>query len=176
MSQYGADGYALHGWSYRQILAHYYTATAIGRTSPSQTVRVLLGSGRAAFAGATEAAGKHLNPSLTYEVVPIRTGQLGLVNQTTHKQIGKFGAPLTVTGPGPLSLAGIGAYRGSLEFRPDGSGGAYTVNTVGLEDYLRGVISAEIPSIWSPEALKAQSVAARTYAITTDVAGSFYNL
>src|SRR5947209_13649034 len=27
MSQYGTYGYALHGWSYKQILAHYYTGT-----------------------------------------------------------------------------------------------------------------------------------------------------
>jgi SpoIID/LytB domain protein len=176
MSQYGAYGYALHGSSYQQILAHYYTGTAIGQTSSSQTVRVLLGSGSAAFAGATRAGGKQLNPSLTYDVVPLANGQLALVNQTTHKQVGKFSAPLTATGPGPLSLAGLGAYRGSLEFRPNGSGGVYTVDVVGLDDYVRGVISAEMPSSWSAEALKAQAVAARTYAITTDVAGTFYNL
>jgi SpoIID/LytB domain protein len=176
MSQYGAYGYALHGWSYGQILAHYYTGTALGQTSPTQTVRVLLGSGSAAFAGATQAAGKQLNPSLTYDVVPLASGQLALVNQTTHKQVGKFSAPLTATGPGLLSVAGLGAYRGSLEFRPNGAGGVYTVNVVGLDDYVRGVISAEMPASWSPEALKAQAVAARTYAITTDVAGTFYNL
>ncbi|HUJ34705.1 MAG TPA: hypothetical protein VLW51_05805, partial [Solirubrobacteraceae bacterium] len=49
MSQYGAYGYALHGWTYQQILGHYYTGTAIGQTDPAQTVRVLLGSGSAAF-------------------------------------------------------------------------------------------------------------------------------
>jgi stage II sporulation protein D len=52
----------------------------------------------------------------------------------------------------------------------------YTVDVVGLDDYVRGVISVEMPSNWAPEALKSQAVAARTYAITTDVAGSFYNL
>jgi stage II sporulation protein D len=176
MSQYGAYGYALHGWSYQQILAHYYTGTALGQTSASQPVRVLLGSGAAAFAGATQAAGKKLDPSVTYNVAPLANGQLALVNQTTHKQVGKFSAPLTATGPGPLSVAGLGAYRGSLEFRPNGSRGVYTVDVVGLDDYVRGVISAEMPSNWSPEALKAQAVAARTYAITTDVAGTFYNL
>src|SRR5271154_3871038 len=76
MSQYGAYGYALHGWSYQQILAHYYTGTALGTTNPAQTVRVLLGSGSAAFAGATQAGtgttqagAKKLNPSVTYDVV-----------------------------------------------------------------------------------------------------------
>ncbi len=176
MSQYGTYGYALHGWSYRQILAHYYTGTQIGTTNPNQTVRVLLGSGSAAFAGATRAGGKQLNPSLTYDVVPLANGQLALVNQSTHKQVGKFDAPLTATGPGPLSLAGLGAYRGSLEFRPNGSGGVYTVNVIGLDDYIRGVIAAEMPASWGTQALETQAVAARTYAITTDVAGTFYNL
>jgi SpoIID/LytB domain protein len=176
MSQYGAYGYALHGWSYQQILAHYYTGTALGTTNPAQTVRVLLGSGSAAFAGAVRAGGKKLNPSLTYDVVPLADGSVKLVNQSSRKTVGTFSAPLTAVGPGPLSLAGLGAYRGALEFRPNGSGGVYTVNVVGLDDYVRGVIAAEMPSSWSPQALDAQAVAARTYAITTDVAGGFYNL
>ena len=176
MSQYGAYGYALHGWNYQQILAHYYTGTALGTTNPAQTVRVLLGGGSAAFAGATQAGGKQLNPSLTYDVVPLANGSLKLVNQSNGKAVGTFKAPLTATGPAPLSVAGLGTYRGSLEFRPNGSGGVYTVNVVGLDDYVQGVIAAEMPSTWSAEALKAQAVAARTYAITTDVAGGFYNL
>ncbi len=53
MSQYGAYGYALHGKDYRFILAHYYQGTSIGTTNPDQTVRVLLVTGQAAFAGAT---------------------------------------------------------------------------------------------------------------------------
>jgi SpoIID/LytB domain protein len=176
MSQYGAYGYALHGWTYQQILAHYYTGTTLGQTNPAQTVRVLLGTGSAAFAGAVRAGGKKLNPSLTYDVVPLANGSLKLVNQSSRKTVGTFSAPLTATGPGFLSLAGPGSYRGSLEFRPNGSGGVYTVNVVGLDDYVQGVIAAEMPSTWSAEALKAQAVAARTYAITSDVGGSFYNL
>jgi stage II sporulation protein D len=176
MSQYGAYGYALHGWTYRQILAHYYAGTALGTTNPAQVVRVLLGSGSAAFAGATHAGNKQLNPKVTYEVVPLANGSLKLVNQSTGKAVGTFPAPLTATGHAPLSVAGLGTYRGSLEFRPNGSGGVYTVNAVGLDDYVQGVIAAEMPSTWSAEALKAQAVAARTYAITTDVAGTFYNL
>ena len=176
MSQYGAYGLALQGWNYGQILAHYYTGTAIGQAAPGQAVRVLLGSGPAAFAGATGAGGKQLDPSTTYDVKPLANGQLALVNGSTGKTVGKFNAPLTATGPGPLSLAGLGSYRGSLEFRPGGAGGVSIVNVVGLDDYVRGVIAAEMPSSWAPEALKAQAVAARTYAITSDVAGGFYNL
>jgi stage II sporulation protein D len=47
---------------------------------------------------------------------------------------------------------------------------------VGLDDYVRGVIAAEMPSTWGPQALDTQAVAARTYAITTDVSGTFYDL
>ena len=117
-----------------------------------------------------------MNASLTYDVVPLANGSLKIVNQSSGKAVGTFSAPLTAVGPGPLSLAGLGSYRGSLEFRPNGSGGVYTVNAVGLDDYVRGVIAAEMPSTWSAQALDAQAIAARTYAITTDVAGGFYNL
>ena len=51
-----------------------------------------------------------------------------------------------------------------------------TVNAVGLDDYVRGVVAAEMPSSWATEALEAQAVAARTYAITTTVGGTGYDL
>jgi hypothetical protein len=41
MSQYGAFGYAQHGWTAQQILAHYYPGTTTGKAPVSQ-VRVLL--------------------------------------------------------------------------------------------------------------------------------------
>ncbi len=40
------------------------------------------------------------------------------------------------------------------------------VITLKLEDYIKGVVSAEMPAEFSTEALKAQAVAARTYAVT----------
>src|SRR5579871_4549174 len=44
MSQEGALGYARHGLSYRQILAHYFSGTAIGAAPPKTVVKVLVGS------------------------------------------------------------------------------------------------------------------------------------
>ena len=44
MSQEGALGYAQHGWSYEQILAHYYTGTALGSAPAGFRVKVLVGS------------------------------------------------------------------------------------------------------------------------------------
>jgi stage II sporulation protein D len=44
MSQDGALGYAQHGWSDTQILAHYYTGTAIGEAPADAIVKVLEGA------------------------------------------------------------------------------------------------------------------------------------
>src|SRR4051812_30844004 len=43
MSQYGAQGFAQHGWDYRRILARYYKGTTIG-SAQTKTIRVLLSS------------------------------------------------------------------------------------------------------------------------------------
>jgi stage II sporulation protein D len=43
--------------------------------------------------------------------------------------------------------------------------GILTINELPLESYLYSVVGAEMPSNWNPEALKAQAVAARSYAI-----------
>ena len=72
-------------------------------------------------------------------------------------------APL---GPSPITLDGA-AYPGAFEFRllPDGALAA--INVVPLETYLEGVVPKEMgrPAREASEALKAQAVAARTYAL-----------
>jgi stage II sporulation protein D len=175
MSQYGSYGYAQHGANYVWILGHYFQHTKIGKTNPNQTVRVLLGTHSAAFAGATRVGNKKLDPSVTYSVRANADGTLALINQK-GKKVGVFTAPLVATGPGPLALAGVGTYHGSFVFTPNGSGGVQTVNYVDLEDYVRGVVSWEMPSSWAPEALKVQAVAARTYAITTSAGGGSFDV
>jgi stage II sporulation protein D len=59
------------------------------------------------------------------------------------------------------------AYRGVLEALPGQEGGFTLVNVVGLEDYLRGVVPNELSPAAYPqiEALKAQAIAARSYAL-----------
>jgi stage II sporulation protein D len=176
MSQYGAYGYALHGKNYKFILAHYYQGTRLGHTDPDQTVRVLLGTGSAAFADGSSTAGKQLNPSLTYDVRVLSNGQMGVFTEG-GRRVARGAAPLVVTGQGNVvDSAGFGQVRGDLEFSPDGSGGVQTVNALGLDDYVRGVVGAEMPSTWAQQALDAQAVAARTYALTTDVNGNGYDL
>lgn len=70
-------------------------------------------------------------------------------------------------------------YRGHLVIRP-WAGKLVGVNYCRLDDYLYGVVPWEMPSDWPSEALKAQSVAARTYAVKRlgqlKTAHGFYDL
>ena len=168
MSQYGAAGYALHGATYQEILRDYYAQTTLGHIEPTRIVTVLLRqAGPALFSGATRIKGvpHKLDPLYVYSVVAVG-GRLRL--RLGRKLIGTFDAPLQVGGPGPLKLLGLGSYRGAFVFRPNPKGnGVMTVNAVGLDDYVQGVVAAEMPSGWPTQALEAQAVAARTYAIAS---------
>ncbi len=55
-----------------------------------------------------------------------------------------------------------GFYRGNLRFSNLGNT-LRVVNAVSYDDYVRGVVSFEMPKTWHPEALKAQAYAARSY-------------
>jgi stage II sporulation protein D len=56
-------------------------------------------------------------------------------------------------------------YRGRLWLRAV-DGQLAVVNQVGLEDYLKGVLPGEVPSDWPLQALKAQAIAARSFAVS----------
>jgi stage II sporulation protein D len=56
-------------------------------------------------------------------------------------------------------------YAGTLQIIPKGAATVLPVNVLPMEDYLKGVVPAEMPPYWGVEALKAQAIAARTYAI-----------
>ena len=57
-------------------------------------------------------------------------------------------------------------YRGVIWIRQNSQGLLDTVNELNIEDYLRGVVPAEMPIDWPQEALRAQAMAARTYALS----------
>jgi peptidoglycan hydrolase-like amidase len=55
-------------------------------------------------------------------------------------------------------------YRGKLKLIVNPDGNSFdAINLVPPEPYLAGVVGAEMPDYWEPEALKAQAIAARTY-------------
>ncbi|WP_232215855.1 MULTISPECIES: SpoIID/LytB domain-containing protein [Bacillaceae] len=55
------------------------------------------------------------------------------------------------------------SYRGSFYLDPNGSQ-VQLINKLDMEDYLKGVVPSEMPASWNMEALKAQAIAARSYA------------
>ncbi len=174
MSQYGALGYAQHGRNAAQILAHYYSGTALGTTDPNRDVRVLLASeaSSARITGARQAGSRKLDPTVTYTLKRRGLSQVDL--SASGRRLATFSAPLQVAGEGGVtSLSGLGRYRGVLEFAPGLFKGLGVINVVGLDEYLQGVVPAESPASWPAEALKAQAIAARTYAITTAKSADF---
>jgi stage II sporulation protein D len=84
---------------------------------------------------------------------------------------------MSAAGSPAVNVVGKGAYRGALEVRSSSvPGSVNAINAVDLEDYVRGVVSKESPASWPPEALKAQAVAARSYAISTAIRGNGFDV
>ena len=126
----------------------------------------------ARITGARQAGSRKLDPSVTYTLKRRGISQVEL--SANGRRLATFSAPLQVAGDGGItSLSGQGSYRGVLEFEPNVFNGLQVINSVGLEDYLQGVVPAESPASWPAEALKAQAIAARTYAITTAKSDDF---
>ena len=182
MPQYGAEGYALAGGSYQQILALYYPGTALGATPPNAPIRVLLQSGQprvqVSSSGGLVAHDEKSGAEVSVPAAAVVTQSGG-----TYTVASADGVPLAAGWAGPvllrpasttpLTLAGTAlygganrVYRGAIRV-VQGSTGLAAVNVLPLEDYLRGVVPSEVPSTWKPAALEAQAVAARGYALAT---------
>ncbi|MFQ5426754.1 MAG: SpoIID/LytB domain-containing protein, partial [Gaiellales bacterium] len=165
MSQYGAYGLAQQGASFDAILATYYPGTTLAPVDPT-VVRVLLASERASI--------KLASPS-PYTV----TDGAGVVHElpagsTRIKRdfsVITSDGKLALTGPlrfagGEDPLAWERPYRGAMIVTEEG-GRLRLINEVGLESYLYGVVPSEMSPSWDAEALKAQAVAARSFALST---------
>lgn len=175
MSQYGAYGFALEGRGFKSIMSHYYKGTTL-ESAPSRPVRVLLqpNDPYIRFRGATSAnGGKRLSPGTTY--IARRSGGVVSLRTSSGRRVGSFSGSLRASAGGddPIRLLGPalnsisdGRYRGTIEVLPDG-GGVTAINVIDLDPYVKGVVAGEMPSSWPLEALKAQAVTARTYALAT---------
>jgi stage II sporulation protein D len=172
MSQYGAYGFALEGSSYAQILSHYYRGTSLF-SAPSSPVRVLLQPEDPwiRVRGATSIGGRRLSATTLYVARESR-GAI-VVTTSTGGRVARVGNGAKFRGPAALRLMGPalnfvddGLYRGAIEIRTEGAG-VTAINELDIDTYVRGVVAGEMPSSWPLEALKAQAVAARTYALAT---------
>ncbi|MEQ6902433.1 SpoIID/LytB domain-containing protein [Nocardioides sp. YIM 152588] len=180
MSQHGAQGAASeHGKTYRQILDFYYPGLDLGKARGD--LRVLLTVDTTSKLVVRNASGlqlRRVSNGRTWNLK--RSGAkrwriTGAAGGASRLQVLAGGWHTVRTVPdtvefarkgGPLRLvtsSGVRRYAGSLRSIP-GSGGRDTLNVVSLEAYLRGVVPREVPALWHPQAVRAQAVAARTYA------------
>jgi stage II sporulation protein D len=174
MGQWGAYGYALHGWTYDKILEHYYSGTTLA-TAPGATLRVLLADGKTRVTLASTWAWRVVDGAGT--VVSLPPGNVTLTPALTLDAQKLVSPLLFQPGATPLEL-GTSAYRGRMRVILVGKK-LQVVNVVGVEEYLQGVVPSETPSTWPVQALQAQAVAARSYALaqlTTVVTASNFDL
>ena len=186
MSQYGARGRALAGQNSSQILGHYYVGATLGTIDPTTNVRVLILNGFAATPdkpavahgrGGTwtiDGVDKTFPSNAKLTLAPKAAGS----STWTLRVFSSGGTQLhsqAVSGAFTVRPAQAGSllqldskpssydtYRGLLRFYLTSS--LRVVNELGVDTYLRGVVPAEMPAAWPTEALKAQSIAARSYA------------
>jgi stage II sporulation protein D len=174
MSQYGAYGFAQRGTGYKGILDHYYRHTELGRNRDGK-VSVLLSAhvGEVAFSDAKRACGERLREDRSYRFGEA-DGQVILRSSSGHK-LANCGPSGSADGGTAVHLHGKGSYRGRLVARPD-SGALNAINVVGLDAYLKGVVPNEMPAAWPRDALRAQAVVARSYALVDRLNGVGFDL
>jgi stage II sporulation protein D len=174
LSQWGAYGFARAGYTYQRILSHYYQGTTLGQAS-LRRVRVQLAAGAATLTvSSTDTLRVRDGLGMTYELTAGRyvlTRDLKLRVDPLGKPQALPGPLVFIAGAQPLSLADR-AYRGTLEISVV-NGKLQAINVVSLEQYLYGVVPSEVPDGWPSEALKAQAVVARSYALSHLHGGAF---
>ena len=184
------------------LLAGRFWKATLARTllvlvlAAGATVAGLLPLGQSVAA----AAGDLVRVGLITGQAEVRLGGLGraLLGDASGNVLGWLEAELTLTaGPdGQIVVPGVGSFPGPLTIRPEPSspsgsvvvaGHPYrgeiqvlvrdglltVVNSLPLEDYLLGVVPREMPADFPLEALRAQAVAARTYALYVRADGSY---
>jgi hypothetical protein len=190
LSQYGAQAQALAGRNYRHVLAHYYPGTALGRMTRNADIAVHLFSGRGPEPARLVLQTAGHDPRPPFRNVAVQTAPGASPVEIPHGAawtLSTEGGEIIVRdGAGVVRARGRGPARITFAFtehRPTllrlpqldrsyqwgwlrvsaHNGRLRPVLVVSVEHYLRGL--AEMPPDWHAEALKAQVVAARTFAL-----------
>lgn len=184
MSQWGAKGQADAGRSAEQILSYYYQGTSIAAgTIPDQVrVGVLWDLPAIEVAGTSSFQMRYGGPE-GEQLAAGSQSQSWTVSTDSSGNLILTGGDQVITRPGGAnSLFVIYGPQGSLLRLPQ-TGNRYKYGSLQITSYLkdgawlvRGVIAGmsltqylyglgEVPSAWPEEALKAQAIAARTYAV-----------
>ncbi|HEX5018300.1 MAG TPA: SpoIID/LytB domain-containing protein [Actinomycetes bacterium] len=204
MSQFGAEGMGRLGKTYRQIMKFYFPGTNFATVSASREITVGLSGvvqstpqGNAVVVvDRSDLSASNRGNSIdlprraggaqvkSYRVVR-RSSGLAIYAVSSAKVVkvkGGISGAVTWRTAGALSdskvavgTAGGGTrlYRGYLEVKKGSS--VLAISRVLLQDYLRSVVSHEVPSSWTAAALRAQAVAARSYALTSQASARAAN-
>jgi SpoIID/LytB domain protein len=183
LSQWGSEGAARQGVPFTKILDAYYPGT-VQETKPSRPIRVLLNEDDHTDVVVRAVSGLTVkdNASGATYTLPSGPTRWRIVQTGAGQQVQSYSGSWAAwsTGgktawTGPMQFAGTGAlrlyfadgsareYRGALRAVKTGTTTLNVVNVLDLEQYLYGVVPRESPSSFQTEALKAQSVAARSY-------------
>jgi SpoIID/LytB domain protein len=189
MGQWGAYGYAVdYGWTYTQILNHYYGGTSVqsvGLAAMTVDLSGLDGSGSVTVSsGAAFTVGGLSVPArgaAKISYVAANSFRVQLNSTGCGQPMGGAHAVTTAVArssvAAPTSLTQMltvcdtaRTYRGTISLTY-GGGATRVVNTLSMDDYLRGVVPRESPASWGDSgggkgmaALQSQAVAARSYA------------
>ncbi|PGT51015.1 hypothetical protein COD13_25635 [Priestia megaterium] len=105
-----------------------------------------------------------LQANTEYEVKIVRSKVNLLHNQEVLGEFDSFTVKPS-TYEGFLSINNRN-YLGNVQFTNESSKYVRPINTIPMEDYLKGVVPKEVYTSWHSDALKSQAVAARTYALS----------
>jgi SpoIID/LytB domain protein len=192
LSQWGAQGWAQGAVGPRltgeQIVAKYFPGARLSTQPITQPFRVLLSAPSTGCVGNTigsvalmqSEGGMRLVNNADHSVVYAETGPneplrfrndggtLVVRNERSREIV--FSAadtlmlvPKQLWDPIYIDQKGLG-YRGNLQVGMREEGNLRVVNFVSSDDYMKGALPGEMPSHWEFEALRAQAIAARTYA------------
>jgi SpoIID/LytB domain protein len=181
LSQYGARGAADAGLSTRRILSFYYPGTSLRKLTPTSKIRVKISGG-------------YVNTCVQAKPGLTATGVKGSLPASGSVQIKPFGNGLALRAFAAAHCSGKATrvwlrptastvyihsadtivrlrkahgtstdYFGAIGATRLGKG-ELTINLVNLDKYTQGVAPREMPATWNLNAVRAQAIAARTYA------------
>lgn len=145
--------------------------TAVGTAAEGAPLRVGLFYGSSAKETVTISSKEGFETALAEDlgteiVIRIEEGNVVFYNGEGNNVIytGVQGAEVKAVARNSIVVIEGKEYRGNVILRPH-NGKITVINEVGLDDYVCGVVAGEMPSSWPKEAIKAQAVAARCYAL-----------